>query len=123
MPFIALAIGAGAGVLKSEFIDRPKEERQRKLAGATQRYSPWTGLKAQPIQEADPMGSAIGMGATGASMEVGLENAKAQNRLMDAQSNWLSKNPYNSSVGASSAMKPSPWRVNNNDYTFRSQFD
>jgi hypothetical protein len=54
-------------VLKSEAIDKPKEARQRKLAAATQRYSPWTGLKANPIQEADTFGSALQGGMAGAT--------------------------------------------------------
>ncbi len=29
-----------------------KEGRELKLASATQRYSPWTGLKAQPVDYA-----------------------------------------------------------------------
>lgn len=103
MPFTALAIGAGAGLLKSELVDRPKEQRQRTLAAATQRYSPWTGLKAQPIQEADPMGSALTYGSTGAQMGVNMQNATAQQNLMQAQSKWLNNNPYSSSQAAAMA--------------------
>lgn len=91
MSFVAVAIGAGAGLLKSEAIDAPKADRQRKLAAETQRYSPWTGLKANPVQEADPVGSALQFGATGAQLSSGMQNADAQKGLMEAQTNWLNK--------------------------------
>jgi hypothetical protein len=64
-------IMGGIGLGKSILIDKPKEERQRKLAAETQRYSPWTGLKAGGIQEADPFGSALSMGTSGAMMAQG----------------------------------------------------
>lgn len=67
MSWVMVAVGVGTGVAKSELVDRPKEDRQRKLAAATQRYSPWTGLKAQPVQEADPFGSALQGGMAGAT--------------------------------------------------------
>lgn len=79
-----LAIGAGAGLLKSELVDKPKENYQRKLAAATQRYSPWTGLKAGPIELADPLGSALQYGTTGAQM------GNAYN-MSQAQQGWLNR--------------------------------
>ena len=57
----------------SAIIDKPKEDRQRKLAAETQRYSPWTGLEAGSIQEADPFGTALQFGMTGASMGAGMQ--------------------------------------------------
>ena len=75
MPLIALGIGAGVGLLKSEFIDRPREERQRKTRAAEIRYSPWTGLTpSTQIQEADPLGSALQFGTTGAMIGQGIES-------------------------------------------------
>lgn len=100
MPFTALAIGAGVGLLKSEMIDRPKEQRQRALAASTQRYSPWTGLKANPIQEADPVGSALTYGSTGAQMGANMQDSAAKNNLMNAQSQWLKNNPSSYSAAA-----------------------
>lgn len=61
-------IGAGVGLAKSELIDRPKEERQRKQAAITARWSPWTGMAPGAIQEADPFGSALTTGVTGAML-------------------------------------------------------
>lgn len=84
----ALGIGAGLGLLKSLAIDAPKEARQRKVAAATQRYSPWTGLQAQPVQEADPFGSALQFGATGAMLGQGIQNADATKNLQDAMAKY-----------------------------------
>ncbi len=81
---VAAGAGAGVGVGKSELVDRPREERQRKLAAQTQRYSPWTGLQAQPIQEAKPFDSALQYGGTGAMMASGINNQQAQ-------TDWLNR--------------------------------
>jgi hypothetical protein len=82
---LGLAIGAGAGLLKSELVDAPKERRERTLAAATQKYSPWTGLQAQPIQQADPLGSAIQFGATGAALGSAINSANAANNYLNAK--------------------------------------
>lgn len=87
MPFTALAVGAALGLVKSEAIDAPKEARDRKLAAATQRYSPWTHLQAQPIKTADPFGSALQYGASGAALGQNIQNSNA----MDT---YLKNNPY-----------------------------
>lgn len=57
--------------------DSDKEKRQLKLASATQRYSPWTGLSAQPVQYADPVGNAIQGVGTGMAMQQGQQAAAA----------------------------------------------
>lgn len=125
MSWVAVAIGAGAGLVKSEAIDAPKAERQRTLAAATQRYSPWTGLKADPVQEADPMGSMLQYGATGASIGQGLKSADADTALKNAQTDWLKRNPYNYGTASSAAMggaggaassPSSPWSLGNFKY-------
>jgi hypothetical protein len=85
---LGLLIGVGGGLLKSELVDRPKEERQRALAAETQRYSPWTGLQANKVQEADPFGSAMQFGTTGAMMGSGIQNMQSQNKLMDNMSKY-----------------------------------
>lgn len=80
----AILIGAGAGLLKSKLVDAPREERERELAAKTQLYSPWTGLKANPIQEADPLGSAMQGGIAGAQFGAGLQQQEDIH-------NWLSR--------------------------------
>jgi hypothetical protein len=57
-----------AGLAKGETVDRQKERRERELAANTQRLSPWTGLKAGPIEEADPLGNAMAFGMAGAQL-------------------------------------------------------
>jgi hypothetical protein len=72
---------AGGGLLKSELVDQPREDRSRKLAADTQRYSPWTGLQAGAIKEADPLGSAINFGLTGAALGQGMQSAQTDEAL------------------------------------------
>lgn len=114
MPFTALAIGAGAGLLKAELVDKPQADRQRKLAAATQRYSPWTGLQAQPVKEADPVGSALSFGATGAQLGAGYQDSMAKKKLMEAQASWLDKNPYNFSTASTGVGSGMGSNVSNN---------
>jgi hypothetical protein len=69
-PLAMAGIGAALGLGKNLFFDAPKEKAQRRLAAETARFSPWTGLSSSsvPITPADPLGSVIQGGLTGASM-------------------------------------------------------
>lgn len=78
-----MAIMALAGLAKGMTVDRAKEDRQRKLAAETQRLSPWTGMQAGPIQEADPLGSAIAFGATGNQIATGQKNDALNEKMAD----------------------------------------
>jgi hypothetical protein len=99
---LALILGGG-GLLKSELVDQPREERDRKLAGATQRYSPWTGLKANPIREADPVGTAMQFGTTGLMLGNNAQALEQQKALQAAQVGWLNRG---GSAVTSAAMNP-----------------
>lgn len=77
--------------------DVGKEGRQRKLASATQRYSPWTHLQAGPVDEADLVGTGMQSVGTGLAMEQSMANTDSNKKLLDAQTNY-----YNS-------MATSPW--------------
>lgn len=69
LPLLALAGGgAGLGLIKSLTLDRAREDRQRKLAAETARYSPWTKMTPGAIEEADPFGSAMQGGFSGAAL-------------------------------------------------------
>ena len=81
MPW-GLAIGAIVGLAKNQLSDVPREKKQRALAAATQQYSPWTGLQAQPIQQADPFGNALQFGAAGAGIGSGIKNSNAWSQLL-----------------------------------------
>lgn len=72
IPLLGAAIGLGKGLL----IDKPKEERDKKLAGAIARWSPWTGMQPGKIRRADPFGSALQGGVTGFLMGGGKEKLK-----------------------------------------------
>jgi len=74
--------GAIAGLLKSEFADRPKRERQQELAAATTRLSPFTGLKAGPIREVDPLGQAMQFGFSGLATGQSLDQNEQHDALM-----------------------------------------
>lgn len=65
-------VGGVAGKMKNDAA-KSQANSQRKLAAETQRYSPWTGLQAQPIQEAgSTFGDVVGGALGGASMGQGL---------------------------------------------------
>lgn len=67
---LASAIGAGAGALSGGIkakMAADKEAKDRALAADTQRFSPWTGLQAGPIEHANPVGD-IFQGAVGGGM-------------------------------------------------------
>lgn len=78
------ALMAAIVAAKSELIDRPKEQRQRKMEAAKARWSPWTGIAPDAIKEADPFGSALQGGLTGAM--VGQMSGAQAKDLAEAQS-------------------------------------
>lgn len=91
-PLTLMAIGSALGLVKSQVVDKPKADKQRKLAAETQRYSPWTHLQANPVQEADPFGSVLQYGVTGGMLGANMEQAAADKALkMSAAGN---KNPW-----------------------------
>lgn len=58
-PLTMAGIGALLGLAKSEFLDKNNANTQRKLQAEIARYSPWTGMQASAVDEADPLGSAM----------------------------------------------------------------
>lgn len=83
MPWPAIAMLALTGAKMVS--DADKAERDRKLAAKTQLYSPWTNLKANEVEEADPAGTAAqGLGAY-MGYEQAQENAALRKNLVDAQ--------------------------------------
>jgi hypothetical protein len=94
---------AGLGLAKSELIDRPREERQRQQAANTMRYSPWTGMAPNAIQEADPLGSAMDAGLTGAML------SQNQQKLDAGKAKDLAEIPLTGGAGASSQQLP--WQM------------
>lgn len=84
LPLVMLAMTAA-----KEISDKKKEDRDRWLAAQTQRFSPWTGNKAGPIEEANPVGTALQGYGTFQGMQQGEEDAAAQRKLMDAKTNFF----------------------------------
>lgn len=100
-PWMLPLIGMGVGLAKSELVDRPKEERQRKVEATKARWSPWTGMQPGQVQEADPFGSAMQGGMALAGLSQSMQQADAQNKMLDAQKNW-----FNSQTAPSSFATP-----------------
>lgn len=79
-----LGIGAGVGLL--DFISgQNAANRQRDLASKTAAYSPWTGLKPQPVQDPSMMGDLVAGAAAGGGVSTGI----AQMNLDDAMAKRL----------------------------------
>ena len=81
-------IGAAIGLAKSQYVDRPVEEKDRELQAATARFSPWTGLAPRDVKRADPFGSVLQGGMTGLQMDQSMTAAdqwKQQTAAMRAQ--------------------------------------
>lgn len=105
MSWIAVAVAgttAALGVGKSYLVDKPKEERQRKLAAETQRYSPWTQLKAGPIEEADPFGTGLQYGVAGFGLANSAQAFQSDQALKKAQTDLLNRSqtiPFSGAKG------------------------
>lgn len=117
MALTAMAIAAALGVAKSELVDKPAADKKRKLAAETQRYSPWTGNKAGDVKEADPFGSALQFGATGAAMGGAMQNDASQAKLNDAYAARLNSGGSTLGYGKNYAgsygdATSSPWAMN-----------
>lgn len=68
LPLATAAMGAIAGKAKNDRAQQI-ESSDRNLAAQTQRYSPWTGMSAQPIRHAgSQFGDVFGGGVNGAMM-------------------------------------------------------
>lgn len=111
-PLAMMGIGAGLGILKSQTIDKQKEKKARELAAATQRYAPWTGLKAGPIEEADALGSALKYGATGASMGAGIQEADLNEALAKRLNSGGNVAGYGHNFTKDDIQGVNPWSLN-----------
>lgn len=79
----ALALGMGAGLLKSELIDRPQADKQRQLAATTATLSPWTGMTPTMPNEANPLGSMLQGGLAGMQVGQGMDKAAQEQALLE----------------------------------------
>lgn len=75
--------GMGAGLLKSELIDRPQADKQRQLAATTATLSPWTGMTPTMPNEANAFGSMMQGGLAGAQLGQGMQKQAQEQELLD----------------------------------------
>lgn len=96
-----------AGLTAAKMVgDNWKEDRSRWLASQTQRYSPWTGLKAGAVDEADPIGTAMQGGTSALAMNQNMEAAAKAGELQDAQIKYLNRGaPGTGYIGMESPQK------------------
>lgn len=64
IPLAAAGLGVGLGGLKSIF-DEMRANRQRQVAGAEARFSPWTGIRPRQVEEPNLFGNLLQGGLTG----------------------------------------------------------
>ena len=106
---MTIGLMAGLGLAKSELVDRPREREQRRQAAVIARYSPWTGMSPGGIKTADPLGSAMEAGLTGAMLsqnqqKLDTEAATAAAKAKDAAE-------VNLAGGAGAAGQTAPWQM------------
>lgn len=88
---IGLGVGGLAGAAQYALVDQPKYQKQMALAAATQRYSPWTGLKASIPNQPNPLSDITQMGASGAGMAQSIGNAGLTKDNLAAQTDYFTK--------------------------------
>lgn len=64
--WLPLALGAGAGLLKNELVDKPQNEALQAAEAEKTKWSPWTGMKGQTLKPPSAFGSMLQGAATGA---------------------------------------------------------
>lgn len=97
MPFTGLLIGGGLMGAKSLLLDAPRANRQRKQEAEIAKYSPWTGMSPQRIQEADPFGAALQGGTTGAMLGQGIDQMGQQDALNKKFGDYLDRSGWDPS--------------------------
>lgn len=107
---LAAGAGAGLGLLKSEFIDKENENKNREMQSITDRYSPWTGMRGKMVEPTNALGSAMSFGAQGAALGAGAEQMGQNKSFNDAMVKHLggADMPEALSSGAEQAQQPAP---------------
>ena len=82
--FLLPGISAIAGGIKHYAYDRPREREAAQAAGETTRWSPFTGMNAQPVNRtANPFASILGMGLKGAELGMGIDKYLSSKDVKD----------------------------------------
>lgn len=79
-----LALGGGVLGLLKAYRDQQNEKGDRELAAITARYSPWTGMRPQPVKTADYFGSMAEGALGGASFGQNVDQVGAYQENMAA---------------------------------------
>lgn len=87
-PLIGAAVGAAGGIGKT-ISEGEKANRDRQLASATQRYSPWTGLKAASVETPNAFGNIASGVAGGAGLAQNIAAAVPGTPAGDVEKNGI----------------------------------
>ncbi len=94
----------GFGALNAES-DLQREKRQTKLASETQRYSPWTGLRANDVAPANPIGDLAQAGAGALAYNQDQKVLQGNQALQAAQIAAMGSGK----IAANGQMNPNAW--------------
>jgi hypothetical protein len=104
LPILA---GAGLGFLKNKLIDKPAEQRSRKMNAEIMRYSPWTGMQGPGVKEAGSVfGSMLQGGALGSMATPLMTGIAAPTASMSAPAAAASAGASPLAVAPQSLAKP-----------------
>ena len=99
---LALAAGGAALGAYNGYQDNKREQKDRQIAATTARYSPWTGMQAQPVQRSKGMlGGAAQGGLSGAMLGQNINS-------MNAQDNYLKSQTPADAAAATPGVSPAP---------------
>lgn len=82
---------AGGMIAKNQLIDKPKEERERKLQAITAQYSPWTGMTPQAVKETSAMEAGLQGAGAGIGMQQSMDMQDAQLGALKSQSDYFNR--------------------------------
>lgn len=71
IPLIAAAAMAGLGMAKNELIDKPATAQANKARAHANKYSPWTGVREQMVNQKDTFSEGLNGGMAGFGMAGG----------------------------------------------------
>jgi len=86
--WIPLAMMA-AGAAKSELSDRPAAQRQRNAEAEKTRWSPWTGMQGQNVQDPNTANAMMQGGMSGLMMSQNMDAAASNEQMSKLQQQYL----------------------------------
>lgn len=91
MPFwlLPMLISGGLSLVKHFAVDKPKADKDRTLAAKTQELSPYTGLKAQPVEDPNLFGGLMSGAAAGAQFGTSIHQAEQADDINKIYGDWI----------------------------------